>query len=61
MRRRLLLAVGLVVAFVAGIGVGEALDEQPQTGGTQTVVRTLRPVSVTAVPAETVTVTIANR
>ena len=61
MRRRLLVAVGLAVAFVAGIGVGEALDEQPQTGGSQTVVRTLRPVSVTAVPAETVTVTISNR
>jgi hypothetical protein len=60
-RRPLLVAVGLAVAFVAGIGLGEALNDQPDAGGTQTVVRTLQPLPVTAVPAETVTVTISNR
>ena len=59
--RRLLVAGGLALAFVAGIGLGEALDDQPQAGGSQTVVRTLQPVSITAVPAETLTVTISNR
>jgi len=59
--RRLLIAAGLAVAFVAGIGLGEALDDQPKTGGSQTLVRTLRPLPVTAVPTETVTVTISNR
>ena len=61
MSRRLLIAAGLAVAFVAGIGLGEALDDQPKTGGSQTLVRTLRPLPVTAVPTETVTVTISNR
>jgi hypothetical protein len=60
-RRPLLVAVGLAVAFVAGIGLGEALNDQPDAGGTQTVVRNLQPLPVTAVPAETVTVTISNR
>jgi hypothetical protein len=46
---------------VAGIGLGEALDDQPNAGGSQTVVRTLRPLPITAVPAETVTVTVSNR
>jgi hypothetical protein len=61
MSRRLLVAAGLAVAFVAGIGLGEALDDQPKGGGSQTVVRTLRPLTITAVPTETVTVTISNR
>jgi hypothetical protein len=57
----LLVAVGLAVAFVAGIGLGEALNDQPATGGSLTVVRTLRPLTVPPVPTETVTVTISNR
>ena len=61
MSRRLLVAAGLAVAFVAGIGLGEALDDQPKAGGSQTVVRTLRPLTVTPVPTKTVTVTISNR
>ena len=61
MSRRLLVAAGLAVAFVAGIGLGEALDDQPKAGGKQTVVRTLRPLAVTAAPTENVTVTISNR
>jgi len=61
LRRRLLVAAGLAVAFVVGIGLGEALDDEPNAGGSQTIVRTLRPLPVTAVPTETVTVTISNR
>jgi len=61
LRRRLLVAAGLIVAFLVGIGLGEALHDQPKSGGSQTLVRTLRPLSVSAVPTETVTVTISNR
>lgn len=48
----------LVVAavFVAGLAVGRALEDAPEPGGTQTVVRTLDPLTVE--PEErTVTVT----
>jgi hypothetical protein len=61
LRRRLIVAAGLAVAFVAGIGLGEALNDQPDAGGSQTVVRTLRPLPITALPSKTVTVTVANR
>ena len=61
LRRRLIVAAGLAVAFVAGIGLGEALNDQPDAGGSQTVVRTLRPRPITAVQAKTVTVTVSNR
>jgi hypothetical protein len=47
----------LGVAFVVGIGVGEALHDQPDLGGNQTVVRTLQPVPITPIPAKTVTIT----
>ena len=47
----------LGVAFVVGIGVGEALHDQPDVGGNQTLVRTLEPLPITSVPPKTVTVT----
>ena len=46
----------LVVTFLAGLGLGQALDDNPSPGHTQTLVRTLKPLEVP--PAvETVTVT----
>lgn len=60
-RRRpvLRLLVGLlvlVVVFGLGLALGEALHDNPSGGGTQTVVRTLKPLPLP--PArETVTVT----
>ena len=46
----------LVVTFLAGLGLGQALDDNPLPGQTQTLVRTLKPLEVP--PAvETVTVT----
>jgi hypothetical protein len=54
----LLLALGL--AFLAGIGLGEALNDGP-AGGNQTIVRTLYPLSIPPAPAETVTITTSNR
>lgn len=55
--RRLVLLLLVGVAFVVGIGVGEALHDQPDVGGNQTLVRTLQPLPITPIPAKTVTVT----
>jgi hypothetical protein len=53
------LLVGLVavaVVFALGVALGEALHDNPSGGGTQTLVRTLKPLPLP--PAqETVTVT----
>jgi hypothetical protein len=59
-RRRLLLLLALAVAFLAGIGLGKALNDRP-AGGNQTIVRTLYPLTIAPVPAETVTITTPNR
>ncbi len=58
--KRLLVAAGLVVAFVVGVAVGESLDDGATPGGTQTLVRTLKPLSVAPAARETVTVTVSN-
>jgi hypothetical protein len=53
-----LLAVAVI--FVAGLAVGRALEDAPEPGGTQTIVRTLEPLTVE--PSErTVTVTTSGR
>jgi len=52
---------GLGIAFVLGIGLGEALDDGSSGAGGQTIVRTLRPLPITPLPPETVTVTTSNR
>ena len=53
-----LVVVGVV--FFAGLAVGRALEEEPSPGGTQTIVRTLEPLTVE--PREqTVTVTTSGR
>lgn len=36
----------LAVVFLAGIALGRALEEAPEPGGTQTVVRTLEPLTL---------------
>jgi hypothetical protein len=46
----------LAVVFFAGVVIGRAVESAPRPGGTQTIVRTLEPLTVE--PAErTVTVT----
>jgi hypothetical protein len=52
-----LIAVGLVLVFVVGIAVGEALHDNPSPGGTQTLVRTLQPLPLAPAAQGTVTVT----
>ena len=59
--RRRIITWGLAVAvaaivFVAGVSLGKALDEAPRPGGTQSLVRTLEPVTLPPV-TRTVTVT----
>jgi hypothetical protein len=58
---RILLAVGVGVVFGLGIGLGQALNDNPKPGGTQTLVRTLRPLPLAPAARETITVTVPNR
>jgi hypothetical protein len=53
-------AVLIAVVFLAGIGLGEALHDNPSTGGTQTLVRTLHPQQLVPVARNTVTVTVTT-
>jgi hypothetical protein len=48
--------IGLILAFAVGIAVGEALDDGDRPGGTQTLVRTLKPLPLAPAARETVTV-----
>jgi hypothetical protein len=52
--------VALAVAFVGGIGLGEALRETPKPGGVQTLIRTLHPLPLAPIVRDTVTVTISR-
>jgi hypothetical protein len=55
----MLLLAGGAVLFALGIGLGRALEENPEPGGTVTQVRTLRPLPL-APERETVTVTVTT-
>lgn len=54
-----LLAVAGLALFALGIGLGQALEENPEPGGSVTQVRTLRPLPL-APARDTVTVTVTN-
>ena len=53
-------ALAAAVVFALGIAVGESLHDNPGPGGTQTLVRTLRPLPLAPAARETVTVTVQN-
>ena len=55
--RWLLRAAGLLIVFAIGIALGQSLDDSSAPTGTQTSVRTLEPVTLSA---ETVTVTVTT-
>ena len=58
---RVVLAVVVVaIVFVVGVAVGEALHDNPKPSGTQTLVRTLRPLPLAPAARETVTVTVQS-
>ena len=44
MKRVALIVVGAVLVFAIGVALGEALHDNPQSGGTQSLVRTLQPL-----------------
>jgi hypothetical protein len=52
--------VGVIVVFAVGVAVGEALHDNPKPGGTQTLVRTLKPLPLAPAARETVTVAVQN-
>jgi hypothetical protein len=58
--RSVLLGVGVLLVFAVGIAVGDALHDNPKPGGTQTLVRTLKPLPLAPAARETVTVTTPN-
>ncbi len=60
MKRIVLLVVGAAIVFAVGVAFGEALHDNPQPGGTQTLVRTLQPLPLAPAARETVTVTTQN-
>ena len=47
------------VIFALGVALGQALSDNPQAGGKRTIVRTLKPLPLSA-PARTVTVTVTT-
>jgi hypothetical protein len=56
--RAALLAIGAVVVFAAGVGLGQTLDDNDvDNAGTQTFVRTLDPLSLAPAARTTITVT----
>lgn len=59
-RRHAAVVVGLVLAFVVGTALGQALDDSKTPTGTQTLVRTLKPLPLAPAARETVTVTVQN-
>jgi predicted MFS family arabinose efflux permease len=60
-RRIALVVVGLAVAFVLGIALGQSLDDNSDSSGTQTIVRTLKPLALAPAARQTVTITVSNR
>jgi len=50
-----LVVVGLLLTLVVGIALGEALHDNPKPGGTQTLVRTLRPLPLAPIAATSTT------
>ncbi len=57
MRRAIILAVAAVVTFAAGVALGQALDDNTQGDGTQTLLRTLDPLPLAPAARTTITVT----
>jgi len=60
-KRWILLAIAALVVFAVGLGLGQALNDNPRPGGTQTLIRTLEPLPLAPAARETVTVTVPNK
>jgi hypothetical protein len=59
-RRRAAVAAGMVLVFVVGTAFGQALADDDTPSGTQTLVRTLKPLPLAPAARETVTITVQN-
>jgi len=59
-RRRVAIGAGVVLAFVVGTAFGQALGDGSTPAGTQTLVRTLKPLPLAPAARETVTITVQN-
>ena len=57
--RVVLVVVGLALAFLLGIAFAQTLDDRPESGGVETIVRTLTPLPQEA-PVRTVSVTVTS-
>lgn len=60
MKRLVGIAVLLVVVFAVGVAIGESLDDGSSPGGTQSLVRTLKPLPLAPAALSTVTVTVPS-
>jgi hypothetical protein len=60
MIRVVLALVGVAVVFAVGVALGQALHDNPKPGGSQTLVRTLRPLPLAPAAEQTVTVTVTT-
>lgn len=58
--RTLVLAAALVLVFLLGVALGQALEDSPKRGGVATSVRTLTPLPQQP-PTRTVTVTVTRQ
>ena len=61
MTRRVLLGAVVLVVFALGVGLGQALDDNPSPNGRQTLIRTLQPLPLAPAARATVTVTVQNK
>jgi len=59
-KKALAAVITAVLLFAVGVAVGESLHDNPKPGGTQTIVRTLKPLPLAPAARETVTVTTQN-
>lgn len=57
--RKLAVVAALLLVFLVGIALGQALDDTPDPGGVTTIVRTLEPLPQEP-PPRTVTVTVTQ-
>lgn len=57
MTRTIILGIAAAALFAAGVGLGQALDDNEQGGGTETIVRTLDPLPLAPAAKTTITVT----
>jgi hypothetical protein len=59
-RKALAAVVVAAVVFAVGLAVGESIHDNPKPGGSQRLVRTLKPLPLAPAALRTVTVTVTQ-